>query len=194
MLPFLEFIYSLPFVIGAFVGYFGQRCFAHAHVAWLNRYRPLPDGEQRVTRVSQTWLAGLLAAIMLGYVLLTSERTHEQAQRLTSDVTRCWSESYQAAKARADLNDQDATLTNELAHHRDDLFQANADWIGQLLNAPPDVGANIERRQQYMYDVTRGYFQRYGQIMFQIKNVEARQAQLAEQRRLHPLPEITCGR
>lgn len=195
ILPFLEFVYSLPFVIGAVVGYCGQRCYAHVRAWWLDRRDPLPGGRHRATPpVAPTWIAGLLAATMLGYVLLTAERTHEQGERLTSDVTRCWAEAYQAAKARAELNDEDAALAREIAVHRDELSQTNADWIGRLLNAPPNVGDSVERRQQYMFDVTKVYFEQYGRIVAQIKDVEGRQAQLAEQRRTHPLPEMTCGK
>lgn len=88
LLHVLELIYSTPFLVGAAIGLSGQRGSAYAHARWLDRHRPLPNGDHHAARkISQSWIAAMIAAAMLGYFLLTVEKTHEH----------CRAEHYQAA-------------------------------------------------------------------------------------------------
>ena len=195
MLHFLNIIYNWSTLVGAIVGFTLQRLECRARAKWDDKHHPLPGGEKHaVPGISHTWIAGLAFVLSIGYILLSAEKARDYSVRLNAEMAICWNENYNIAKKRAEINDKDAALANELSGYRDELEQARTDYTVALTTAPPFISKDADRRVQYLYDITKVYAAQQSRIMTKIKDVENRKKQLDQDRRDHPLPEATCGR
>ena len=195
MLHFLGIIYNWSTVLGAITGITLQRLECRAKAKWADKHHPLPYGEKHpIPGISRTWVTGLIFALSVGYVLYSAEKSRDYSVRLNNEVVRCWIENYNIAKKRAEINDKDARLANELSSYRDDLEQARTDYTRALVAAPPSISNDPDKRAQYLFDITQSYAMQQANIMVKIKDVEGRRHQLDKDREQNPLPEVTCGR
>jgi len=195
MLHLLGIIYNWSTLVGAIVGLTLQRLECRAKAKWDDKRHPLPGGEKHaVPGISHRWIASTVFVLAIGYVLFSAEKARDYSIRLNNEVVKCWAENYNLAKKRAEINDKDASLANELSEYRDELEQARTDYTVALTTAPPFISKDADRRVQYLYDITKVYAAQQSRIMTKIKDVENRKKQLDQDRRDHPLPEATCGR
>lgn len=201
----LEHIYTWTCFWSALAGWVARLMFVRSRAKWLDKHEPLPDGSKhRVDRVSKVWLAGAAGLLTLGYVLLTAQKSADQARsnqqhtiELTHKVAQCWSESYQATKAQIRINaENDAISRQQQALQR--LFDiASSDWLKQLVQPPGDLAkmdTNSPERQAWGLQVTAQYQAKLNDLGAQSDDLVKQRAALDVERKQHPLPETTCGK
>lgn len=198
MMSILNTIYSLPFFLGALNGSVLWMLYCRSKVRWQNKYHPLPDGQLHYTNhVSRVWLAGLIAVLGLGYVLLTAQKTHDDTVGLTRDVARCWQESYQATRAQIKLNaDNDLiSRTQQSLQRKFDVDTSN--WLKDLINPPGGLAnqsTDSPARQAFGLQRTAEYQGQLDDLGAQFDDQVAQRNLLDVQRSQNKLPEVTCGK
>jgi hypothetical protein len=194
----LETIYSLPFLIGLLVGMGGQRAYCLIKARRADKRHPLPGGgHRRVGGISMTWVGGLVAVGVLGYVLLQVDQTETHYRQLGDEMRRCQIEFNTALRARAAITTENDQLSREQRDLLAESDEAESTWISRLINLPEDIASltpDDPRRQDYGQTITRVYFERATKINLRITAISDRQRQLDQERLDHPLPEPTCGR
>jgi len=179
----LDIVYSLPFLLGALVGLVLDRIIKCAEAKWLDKHDPLPDGKaHKPAGYSRTYVAALLAAMTLGYVLLTMIRTENNYEGLAQELADCQA-----------INAQNDRLSREQRDLFLDLNEAETSWLTRLV-APdsPEIAAldqNDPRREAWAIDVTIVYNERAGKLNEQIRAISDRQRALEAERAASP----TCG-
>lgn len=198
MMTILNTIYSLPYFLGAISGTVLWMLYCRSKVRWQNKYHPLPDGQLHyANHISRVWIAGLIAAVGLGYVLLTAQKTHDQTIDLTRNVARCWQESYQSTKAQIDLNAQNDLISRTQQNLQRQFDVATAGWVKDLIAPPGDLAAEpttSPARQAYGLQRTSQYQDKLDDLGAQFDDQVRQRAALDVERSKHPLPETTCGK
>jgi hypothetical protein len=194
----LDQIYSWPFFIVAFAGFGFQRLYCIQKMNWLDKHHPLPDGaKHRVGHVSRVWLAGLLAVVSLGYVLLTAQKTHDQTIGLTNDVGKCWTENYDNTKAQVKLNQENDQISRQQQNLQRQFDIATSDWLKALVNPPGTLKnepTNSPARQAWGLEITGVYQNKLNDLGGQSDALVQKRKDLDDERAKHPLPEAKCGR
>jgi hypothetical protein len=198
MTHFLSIVYSLPFFLGAVIGFGLQRIYCHQKMVWLNKHHPLPDGSKhRVDHISRTWIAALAAILSLGYVLLTAQTTHDQTIELAKGSTRCWQESYINTKAQIKINAENDSISRQQQALQREFDIATSDWLKSLVNPPGDLAnqpTNSPDRQAWGIQVTGIYQDKLNDLGVKSDDLVQQRAALDAERAKHPLPETTCGK
>lgn len=198
MIDVLETIYSAPFLVGLLVGVIAERSYSHARARWMDRHHPL-DGckHHTVSPISPMWVAGLVLAATLGYVLLQTNNTEERYRQLANNMESCQREFNSALAEQAAAMGQDNTLSRQQRKLLAERSQLESEWIESLIDPPPDIAKlpDIDpRRIAWAADVTRIYFGHAAALDKQIDAVSEQQVAMDAERRNHPLPDPTCGR
>lgn len=197
MIHALSVIYSLPFVVGALIGILGQRLYCLSRARWLDRQHPLSDGRQHDPGgLNRVWLAGLVTAIVFGYVLLQTEQTHLDTVALSDKTRACQIEFNKALKDRAAITSKNDELSVRQRELLSQLNDASGTWINRLLNPPEDIARldmNNPRRVAWNVDVTRTYYEWATKLRAETVAIRKEQTQVLAQRNANPYPEPTCG-
>lgn len=196
MLQFLEHIYSWPCAFGAIGGLAIQRLYRHMEAGYGNRHHPLPDGRKyRAAGINPVWIAGLVAALTVGYVLMSAERARVDSQTTALRVTACVLHIQDALSKRSDITGQDSELSNQVSDLRDQLDDAMATLMGRILNPPSDI-AHLDpddpRRVAWKQDAEYAYTDWAGKLRGRIATLTDKRAQLALDRAAHPIPPLDC--
>lgn len=209
-------LWSWSFVAGLVAGFVLNRAWCLAKTCWLDKHRPLPDGRHRskwrAVALDRRWLVGLLAVTFLGWSVITTsenaeanDRNAAEAKAFAERTQRCQSLLIEAIvesrKVTAEIDrisvDNDR-LSREERQLLADLARYQTEWVGRLVN-PPDRIKLLDPvnpvRQQYSLDVTRGFFNRAGEVNRRIEQIHREQdANLASQPAERPdLPDPECG-
>lgn len=193
----LEVVYSLPFAAGMVVGILGQRLYCWLKARHEDRVHPLPNGQHRhIPSINRVYLAGLLVAAIVGYILVQVGQTEAHYKDLASSVSACQREFNEALTKRAAITAKNDELSIRQRALLAELDELQGVWLGRLINPPDDI-ADLDpshpRRQQYGIDVSRVYFERANGLRAEVRAITAEQEGLAEQRSRNPLPEPRCG-
>ena len=198
MTPVLEIIYSAPFLVGLLVGVIAERSYSHARARWMDKHHPLGGRKHHhVAPISPMWIAGLVLAATLGYVLLQANNTEDRYRRLANDMATCQREFNTALAAQAAVMDEDNKLSRDQRKLLAERSQLESEWIEHLIEPPPDIAklSDVDpRRIAWAADVTRIYFSHAAALDKQIDQVSEQQVVMDNERRDHPLPDPTCGR
>jgi hypothetical protein len=198
LLYVLETVYSGPFLVGAVCGAGLWMLYCRQKARYLDKYDPLPDGKRHaISRMSRQWIAGLCAAMSLGYVLLATDRAERNTARLNAEVTACWTETYQQIRTQVRINAENDTIIRKQQELQRDYDRATSDWLKALIQPPGNL-ANLPttdpRRQQYGIDITGRYQLRLNDLGAQADDLTAQRDRLDKEREAHPLPEARCGK
>lgn len=202
-------LWSWSFLAGLVAGFVLNRSIALAHTCWLDRHRPLPDGRKRskwkALSFDRRWLVALLAVAFLGWSVITTSQNASDVTNLAKRTADC-----QAALIVAITDSRKVTATNErISAENDelpkeerrllaDLARYQSEWLGRILDPPAEVKV-LERgspvRERYNLDVTRGFFNRAGEIIRRIDTIHAEQDQNEWDRPTSrpALPDPECG-
>jgi hypothetical protein len=198
ILTLLEHVYSWPFFCGAVAGSVLWKLYCRTKAHYEDRHHPLPDGQKHTqARMSRVWLAGLSAALSLGYVLLITGHIEERTERLNTAVARCWSESYKSAKAQIDLNAQNDGISRQQQSLQREYDEETSSWLKDIIHPPGELSeqpTNSPERQAYNLARTLEYQGKLDNLGHQFDDLVNKRKVLDEQRAMHPLPEATCGR
>lgn len=198
MLILLEKVYSVAFWSGAFCGSVFWLAYCRAKARYLDLHRPLPDGQRHtVGRMSRQWLAGLCAALSLGYVLMATEKASNHTSLLESSVGTCWTETYQHTREQIRINAENDQISRQQQQLQRDYDRATSDWLEQLLAPPGDLAnmdTNSPQRRAWGLAVTADYQNKINDLGARFDQLAAQRAQLDQQRAQHPLPEERCGK
>lgn len=185
----ISLLWDGRFLAGLFIGIVGYHCFAMGRCRWLNRHRPLPDGQQRRHRVSQLWVGSIVASLVLLYIIAQSDQRATQAEE-------CYREFTDSIIGYAKISEENDRLSRK---HRTLLTEHNnatVDWINKLIYPPPDIASlmpNDTRRQAWNTELTRTYFLHIQGLTRGMATVESQQNDLEQWRRNHPLNKLKCG-
>lgn len=183
----LDIVYSLPFLLGAIVGLVLDRIIKCAEAKWLDKHRPNPDGtKHRPAGYSRTYVAGLAAAMVLGYVMLTMIRTEERYENLAQEVSDC-------AQIAAQ-NDDLSMRMREWFLKRDETESA---WLKRLV-APDDpeiatLKLDDPRRQEWGRVVSIIYNEEAAKINAEIRAIQDEQNRLVAERQAKPTCRVERG-
>ena len=189
MTHLLSLLWSAPFLIGLAVGIAGYHCFAMARCRWLNKHQPLPGGRERRHRVSNVWVGGIVASLVLLYVLSQTEQRATHAEE-------CYREFTDSIIAYAKISEENDRLSRQ---HRALLTEHNnktVDWINKLVYPPPDIAAlppGDSRRSEWGFGLTRAFFDQIEPLGVQMHRIEEQQNDLEQWRRDHPVDQLKCG-
>lgn len=191
MLTVLSTVYSLPFAIGAVVGFMFRTIYCHAKARWLDRNYPRSDGSRHpVEHISRVWIAGLVAVLSVGYGIYSSEK-------LSSDVHRCWSEQYNQTKANIDINAQNDGISRKQQDLQREYDRDTSDWLKALVTPPGDLAnqeTNSPARQAWGIQVTLDYQDKLNKLGARFDDLVHQRQVLDQERAEHKLPESVCGK
>jgi hypothetical protein len=198
MLKVLETIYSLPFFYGALAGTVVWKAYCLAKARLLDRHNPLPDGQRHSTRrMSRQWLAGLAAALSLGYVLLVTARSEEHTHQLNREVERCWAESYRNTNAQIEINQQNDIITRQQLELQREYDRDTSQFWKSLVSPPGDLAhqdVNSPARQDWGLQLSVKYQAQIDQLGAQFDDLVNQRHDLDVKRENNKLPETTCGK
>jgi hypothetical protein len=194
----LDMIYSIPFFSGAVIGLIFQRGWNRYKAHWEDVHHPNPDGTCHYPdQISRVWLAGLVLALSLGYVLMTAQVTHDQTIALTKRVAQCWQESYQSTRAQIKLNAENDLISRQQQELQRNYDRATSDWLKALVNPPGTLSTmdpNGPERRAWGLQITAEYQGKLDDLGKQSDSLVQRRNALDIERAQHPLPESTCGK
>jgi hypothetical protein len=194
MLAFLNTIYSVPFITGLLFGLLGERLLEQIRARYEDRHHPYKDGHHhRVGGLSRIWVAGLITALVIGYVIMLAQKTNDDTLRLSRHITRCNAQIYDAIKDRSLINAEDIQLEHDHDNLTDQLDAAQSEWLHRLLNPPADAKTDLGARDKWIASITNDYIEKATDLREKIVLVETREDQIATDRRNHPLPDMDCG-
>lgn len=207
---------SWSFVVGLVLGFAASRAWQLVKVCRLDKRRPLPDGKRRskwrAVSVDPRWMAGAIAVAFLGWSVLqtnanangneriaseaaaTSQRTNDCFGRLIEAIV----DSRKVTAANDRISADNDRLPREERALLADLARYQAEWLGRILDPPPEVD-KLDRadpvRERYVLDVTRGFFNRAGEVNRRIDGIHVEQI---ENERARPagrpaLPDPQCA-
>lgn len=198
MIHILETVYSMPFFIGSVLGAVFWKLYCQQKARWLDRHNELPDGAHHYpSHVSRVWIAALAAILSLGYILLTAQKTQDQTVQLTNNVARCWQEAYQSTRAQIKLNADNDLITRKQQQLQRQFDIETSNWLKDLVNPPGGLAnqpANSPDRQVYGLQRTATYQGVLDDLGRQFDDQVHQRTVLDDERRQHPIPEVTCGR
>jgi hypothetical protein len=183
MTHILEVFYNWSFLIGALAGFLLMRLYCRL-------YDRRHGGH---TSISRIWTAGLITLAVLGYVLLTAQRAADQTVRVAQAQKNCQNDINGVIKDRAGYTERGNVLNKRRQDLLDQLNEASAEWLNQLINPPPEIAAMVisdPRRQDYGLGVSRAYFEHAKEIRDKIDKTRDDQDQLAKDLAAHPIPAL----
>jgi len=158
---------------GTVFGFFLGQCVAWTQCRLKDWRDPLPGGHRRrVGNVNRRWVAGAIA--VLGVAAVTVNQ-----QNFAQSVLSCFRDYGGALKGNVAMINEDNSLSLQQRHLLATRTKINTDLIL--------VGDSDQVRRLYL--ATQAV-----QLDQQIDAVNQRQEQLDQERRAHPLPELTCGK
>lgn len=208
---------SWSLVVGIVIGFVLSKVWALARVCYAEKHHPLPNGRKRskwqAIATDRRWLIGMLAVAFLGWSVFTTSENASNNQRNAADAA-AFAERVQ--KCQADLiaainQSRQVTADNEkLSADNDRLSQEErglladgqrylVEWIGKLIDPQDPAIKNRDQddpvRRQYSVDVTRGFFNRAGDINKRILAIhdEQKANDAARPAARAPLPDPDCG-
>lgn len=183
---FTDQLVSAQFVIGFLAGLaaYWVKCRIYDYLLYRRTH------ERRRTRLNPVWIAGGLTALLLAYIMASTQATANRTQQIIADARTF---SVQVQDCQRQFNDalqNRAAITSE----NDELSQQQRriifDWIHDLIFPPKpysDMPANDPQRRDYQ--LTRTI-----ETERKLQDSLNRQDVLQKQRDAHPLPNPTCGR
>jgi hypothetical protein len=198
ILNILEDIYSWPFFFGALAGSILWKLYCRTKAHYEDVHHPLPNGQRHTqARMSRVWLAGLSAALSLGYVLLITGHIEERTATLNRNVTTCWHETYLQLKAQVEINAENDGISRQQQAIQREYDEDTAAWLKDLVNPPNGLAeqpTNSPERQAYNLSRTLEYQANLDDLGHQFDDLVNQRKVLDKQRAAHPLPEAKCGR
>ncbi|AKF14533.1 hypothetical protein SEA_CAMBIARE_31 [Mycobacterium phage Cambiare] len=208
---------SWSLVVGIVIGFVLSKLWQLARVCWADKHRPLPDGRKRskwqAIATDRRWLVGMIAVAFLGWSVFTTsenatnnERNAREAAAFAARVQDCQAQliaaiqqSRQVTAENEKISADNDRLSQEERGLLADGQRALVEWVGKLID-PPDarikaLDVNDPVRQQYGVDVSRGFFNRVGDINKRIEAIhgEQRANDAARPAQRAPLPDPDCG-
>lgn len=181
--------------IAFLAGVVARRAWCVARNKYLDRVDPANAPHKDSAKVIVlAWGITLLAIIYIG---VQTQATYTTTVKLTRDVARCWTESYQSTKAQIDINQQNDVTTREQQELQRQYDRATSDWLKLLVNPPgplADQPTTSPDRQKWGLEITAEYQAKLDDLGAKFDALVKRRAQLDRDRAAHPLPETTCGK
>ncbi|AHJ86581.1 hypothetical protein Jolie2_31 [Mycobacterium phage Jolie2] len=202
-------LWSWSLVVGIVLGFVLSKLWCVAKTYWLDRNRPLPDGRKRSVRralaIDRRWLVGLLAVMFLGWSVVTTSQNASDVKTLSERTRDCQTRLIEAIgdSRKVTAENERITAENDRLSKEErallaDLARYQSDWLGRILD-PPDEVDRLDRgdpvRARYVIDVTRGFFNRAGEINERIEAIHAEQDRNDRDRpKVRPaLPDPQCA-
>lgn len=185
--------------IGFVIGFVANRTVALLRACWGKH----TDARTKWDAVSvdPRWMAGIVAVLFLSWsVYQTQANTNGNAQNaaeakaFAARVQACNAQLIASINANKDVSADNDRLSREERQLLSDGQRFSNEWIGQLINPPPEV-AHLDYsdpvRQRYGIDVSRAFFDRIGRLNNRIEAVHTEQDK--NERERPPLPKPDCG-
>lgn len=197
-------------LVGFVLGFITSRVWQVVKVCRLDKARPLPDGRHRpkcwqAIAIDPRYAAGAIAVVFLVWSVVQTQANADENKALSARTQAC-----QARLITAITDSRKVTATNErISAENDelpkevrellaDLARYQSEWLGRILDPPAEVKV-LERgspvRERYNLDVTRGFFNRAGEIIRRIDTIRAEQDQNERDRPTSrpALPDPSCA-
>lgn len=190
----LGYVYSLPFVAGAIIGALTMKLYQLAVCRHLDRTHPLPNGKRRhVPGIARTWIGGLMALAVLGYVILQVNQTEQRYTQLADNVANCTEDLIESIASSRQLNDQRDNLSEEQRRLGLKLDNADSALIRAVLVPPPSETLTMTPAQRWAWyaEVHHRYVETTAPWRARSAQIEQEVATLIAQRR--PLPDPRCA-
>lgn len=189
-------IYTAVPLLTLVAGYVIRMIYCRQRAKWLDRHRPLADGElHRVESYNRRVASVALAVFVLGYVLVKTQETQDNTIAGSDRTTRCVAEFQMALSLRSDISAQDFKLSIEIDKLRSENDRALAKFLDRRFNPPSDIAvldANDPRRLQWRDDITRIFAEWQRDVNRQIEAKQSDREELIIKREQNPLPPIKC--
>ena len=202
-------LWSWSFLAGLVAGFVLNRSIALAHTCWLDRHRPLANGRKRskwkALSFDRRWLVGLMAVAFLGWSVITTSQNATDVTNLSKRTADCQArlivaitDSRKVTAENERISADNDRLSKEERQLLADLARYQSEWLGRILDPPADVKA-LERgspiRERYNLDVTRGFFNRAGEINRRIDSIHRERAATERDRPTNrpALPDPSCA-
>lgn len=196
MIRTLHLIFSLPFLLGFIAGMAAYWGFLWEHSRWRNKHDPLPGGKRwPLGGLNATYISIAVVLAVIGYIVMSTQDTHDQTLALAKDVSDCQTEFNTQMAARSLISGQDAELANRQLELRAEGGDARDEWLARILNPPADIAAQPPGdplRAQWNYDMTKEYADKTLALSLQIKGLLDQRRKLKADRESHPLPTSNC--
>lgn len=193
-------------LIGFVLGFLTSRAWQLVKVCRLDKRRPLPDGRHRskweAIAVDPRYAAGAMGVVFLVWSVVQTQANADRTESIASEAAatsqrtnECFGRLIEAIvdsrRVTAQI-DQISTANDRLSQEERallaDLLRYQAEWLGRILDPPAEVD-RLERddpvREHYVLDVTRGFFNRAGEVNKRIDRIHVEQA---ENDRARPTP------
>lgn len=189
----LGYIYSLPFAVGAVSGALTMKIYQWQHCRALDRAHPLPNGvKRRVPGISQQFWGGLIALLVVGYVLLQVGQTEQRYTQLADSIANCTTDLISSIGDSRRVNDERDNLSEEQRALGLKIDNATAQLIRTVLSPPPEIAyLPPEGRRVWTDSVQREYDKTTAPWRARSAEIEATVSTLVTQRR--PLPDPRCA-
>lgn len=194
----LSIVWSLPFIVGLFVGIVGQRSWCYLKARHDDKVDPLPNGEKRRPGgISRVWLGGLIVAGVMVYILAQGQQTHDDTVALADKTAQCQRDLIASILRGREISQEN----DELSVKQRDLFaqleELQGVWLTRLV-APDDpaiaeLDNNDPRREHWAIDATIIYNERAAKLRAEVAKIAERQRELADAREKNELPDPRCG-
>lgn len=198
MTAVLDIVWSIPFIIGMFVGIIGQRLYCRMAARHADKVDPLPDGSKREPGgISRVWLGGLIAAATLVYILSQGQQTHDDTVALAQRTANCQADLIRSIARGREIGDENDALSVQQRELFAQLEELQGVWLTRLV-APDNaeiaaLDQNNPRREAWAIDATIIYNERAAKLRADVRKIADRQAELASQRKMNELPSPRCG-
>ena len=196
-------------LVGFVLGFAVSRAWQVVKVCQLDKRRPLPDGRHRSKRkaiaVDPRWAAGAIGVVFLTWSVVQTQSNADENKALSARTQACQARLITAitdSRKVMALNEQisfdDDRLLREERALLADLARYQAEWLGRILDPPPDVDM-LDRddpvRERYVLDVTRGFFNRAAEVNRRIDgiHIEQRDNERARPTSRPALPDPNCS-
>jgi hypothetical protein len=167
-----------------------------AKTKYLNRRNRITSPSPSFGRRGIVLLA--VAFIVFGAISVgvQSERTHNEVRAISMETQRCYREFAEAIQARSAIGLENDALSREQRAALADNQVALREWLGALLNPPPEIAAlppSSPPRRDWGIAISNKFNERLAVNNNTISEANAKQLANDEERKQHPLPEPTCG-
>lgn len=179
---------------------FAAGCLTWRSYCWLkNRYLDKVDPEHAPHRGALKMVVIAWGILFSGifYIGVQTQNAHDQTVKLSDNVTRCWSETYQQVRAQVELNAQNDAVSRAQQALQREYDEDTAVWIKELIAPPGDLATqptNSPERQAYGIKVSEQYQAQLDDLGRRFDQQVAQRKALDAKRAAHPLPEARCGR
>lgn len=189
MTHILHLLWNTAFLVGLAVGITGYHCFASGRCFWLNKHHPLPDGTKRHHRISNVWAGGIVVSLVLLYIIAQNDQRSIKAEE-------CYREFTGSIIAYAKISEENDRLSREHRALLTEHNNATVDFVNKRIYPPAEIAAltpNDSRRQAWEANLTRSFFEQIQRLSNGMRVVEAKQDDVEQWRRDHPIEKLKCG-